>query len=177
VLELTPLKASFTRGGLRCNRLNADFRGSATEGMIHQTVWVAGNSQGAITFVIMKMPDIPIFRQGLEWGLYSRIGNDIYMGTDIGRHTTYPIHSYDREYGPHGPCMFLDGLPCYYDGSGMAATELLKKAVTADSEEVIWNELIAYHEAWIGNPDVDDETGLENDRGGSNNGGEHSSRT
>ena len=154
-IDLTPLKSTFTRRGLRCNRMHTDSKGSGGD-KVHQVIWVVGDHHGAITLVIMLMPDIDIFRQGVHMGLYSRIGDEIYFGIDIGRHTPQPLADYDREYGPHGPCVFLDGLPCYYDGTGIGAADLLRKAVAAGDDDMIWDELIEYHKAWITERDDDD---------------------
>ncbi len=43
---------------------------------------------------------------------------------DLGRHTTEPARSYEEMEQEN--CGYLDGKPCYYDGSGLQAQYLLK---------------------------------------------------
>lgn len=46
--------------------------------------------------------------------------------------------------GTFTPCEWLDGKPCYYDGSGLAAQEYFKVLVTEGSEAV-WKKLEEYY--------------------------------
>jgi hypothetical protein len=47
--------------------------------------------------------------------------------------------------GTFTPCEWLDGKPCYYDGSGLAAEEYFKLLVSEGSEAV-WKKLEEYYE-------------------------------
>ena len=138
-LELRPeALPAFERNGLMCYRRVLPWP------MDGQPVaaWVAGDSRGCVAFqagpsavrLLCSTVDI----NGVPW-----------MAWDIGRHTPRPVADYDAEYGPRDDCFYLDGMPCYYDGSSLQAVELLRRVVAAGTEEVIWDELTGYFRAWI----------------------------
>lgn len=104
--------------------------------------WVGGNARGCIVFQVWRMPDKVSDLYGMQ-----KIGGKWWMGTDVGRHTARPVAEWDTK--AHDGCEYLDGMPCYYDGSSLQALELLQRAVSAGSEDAIWAELAGYFRAWI----------------------------
>jgi hypothetical protein len=48
--------------------------------------------------------------------------------------------------GTFEPCRYLDGKPCYYDGSSLNA-ERIFDVLTAEGDEGVWRELEAYYHA------------------------------
>ena len=69
------------------------------------------------------------------------------MGADIGYHSPKPMYEGDRPIADS--CPYLDGKPCYYGGSGMAAETLFNKFV-AEGVDVVWKELEDYYTAVFG---------------------------
>ena len=69
------------------------------------------------------------------------------MGADVGYHSPKPI--YDNQSPSEDSCLYLDGKPCYYDGSGLAADDLFNKFI-AEGIDVVWNELEEYYASIFG---------------------------
>lgn len=67
------------------------------------------------------------------------------MGADLGRHSTTPLYESERMVSKK--CEYLDDRPCYYDGSGLNAEELLKKLI-AEGEEPVWKRMTEAYEYW-----------------------------
>lgn len=64
------------------------------------------------------------------------------MPADLGYHSPVP-HYEDQD--PHGGgCPYLDGRPCYYDGSGLQAQEPWNILVS-EGEEALWAFLKRYY--------------------------------
>lgn len=64
--------------------------------------------------------------------------NDVQpLGFDIGYHSHTPFH--EDQY-KHDNCPYLDGKPCYYDGSGLRADELIP-AFLERGTDAVWEEL------------------------------------
>lgn len=75
-----------------------------------------------------------------------RIENRAYpessMGADVG------YHARTRQYEGQddmGDCEYLDGARCFYDGSGLAASELFKR-FAEEGEEAVWQVLRDWHD-------------------------------
>ena len=60
------------------------------------------------------------------------------MGWDIGYHS--PVPMYDSQEIAQDNCEYLDGKPCYYDGSGLRADELIP-AFLERGVDAVWEEL------------------------------------
>lgn len=143
-LELrTEALPAFERNGLMCYRRILPFTG---DGDMPIVAWVAGNERGCIAFQAAPMP----------MRLYSTvdIGGVPWMGHDVGRHTPRPVTSWDGT--PQESCVYLDAMPCYYDGSTLQAMELLQRVVAIGSEDAIWDELAGYFRSWISERDQED---------------------
>lgn len=60
-------------------------------------------------------------------------------GWDVGYHS--PVPQYDgQEPMGSGPCEYLNGRPCYYDGSGLAAEPVLD-ALLREGDAAVWRVL------------------------------------
>ena len=65
------------------------------------------------------------------------------IGADVGYHSPTPQYEGQTNLGP---CNILDIKHCYYDGSSLAAEDLLKRMI-AEGDAAVWSELEAtYHE-------------------------------
>ena len=56
------------------------------------------------------------------------------LPADVGYHSPTPLYEGQAVCSDH--CEYLDGKPCYYDGSGLFAEEVYKKLVEGGSDEV-----------------------------------------
>jgi hypothetical protein len=134
---------AFQRHGLMCYRrvLPVPMDGKPV------AAWVAGDARGCVAFqagpAAIRLPHSTVDINGIPW-----------MAWDIGRHTAKPVASWDAEHGPsQEACIYLDGMPCYYDGSSLQAFEMLRRVVAAGTEDAIWAELASYFRAWIARED------------------------
>lgn len=59
-------------------------------------------------------------------------------GYDIGHHWRTPTYEGEQTYGP---CSYLGGDECYYDGSGLRAEPILRDFI-AKGEPAVWRALI-----------------------------------
>lgn len=65
---------------------------------------------------------------------------------DIGYHSSRPIWEYQVKDGPaFDECPWLDGQPCYYEGSGLHARDVFA-IFTEHGEQAMWDYLRAYYE-------------------------------
>ena len=69
------------------------------------------------------------------------------MAYDIGRHSYVP--RYDDESPITQECPYLDGKPCYYDGSSLQAKKIFDVMV-AEGGEAMWKEMEEYYKTWLG---------------------------
>lgn len=91
--------------------------------------FILSGAKGAITFTIYTGWYLPSLGRAPS----------LPMGVDIRYHS--PV---ETEYGYHrDSCPYLDGKPCWSDGSGLAAQELLENYLDEEqaSEEYIWDAL------------------------------------
>lgn len=56
------------------------------------------------------------------------------MGADIGYHS--PVPMYEGQTVQQDSCEYLDGRPCYYDGSGLRADEFMPEFLAGGSNAV-----------------------------------------
>ena len=59
-------------------------------------------------------------------------------GADVGYHS--PVPQYEGQETIHDACEYLDGSPCYYDGSGLAADALALEFLE-HGDKVVWQRL------------------------------------
>jgi hypothetical protein len=58
-------------------------------------------------------------------------------GWDLGYHSPTPMYEGQETMGP---CEWLDGKPCYYDGSGLAA-DAIRNRLLAEGDAGVWAAL------------------------------------
>lgn len=63
------------------------------------------------------------------------------MAADLGYHWTHP--TYDEQDGG-GTCDYLEGAPCWYDGSGLNADPVLAHFLN-DGLDAVWADLEEFH--------------------------------
>lgn len=63
------------------------------------------------------------------------------MAADLGYHSYVPLYDGQKTMGP---CEYLDGKDCYYDGSGLNAEGVFKTMVM-EGGEAMWKELEDYY--------------------------------
>jgi hypothetical protein len=69
-------------------------------------------------------------------------GEDAFMAVDKGYHSPRPLWEGQEIIEDH--CKYLEGLPCYYDGSGYGA-ELLTKKYQLEGLEAFWQEMEEFY--------------------------------
>ena len=65
---------------------------------------------------------------------------------DVGYHSYTPIHEGDTPITES--CDYLEGKPCYYDGSGLMANEFFDVLVT-EGLEAVWKKLEEMYHIWL----------------------------
>ena len=93
---------------------------------------------GAVQFYILTGWNLPKVQE--EHKIKGWSSNP--MGADVGYHSPKPM--YDDDTPATDSCPYLDGKPCYYDGSGLAADGLFDKFITKGIGAV-WNKLENYY--------------------------------
>jgi len=89
---------------------------------------------GAVQFYILSGWHLPHVQE--EHRNHPGFANPV--GADVGYHSPKPI--YEGQTPIDDSCPYLDGKPCYYDGSGLAADTLFDEFVTKGIDAV-WNKL------------------------------------
>jgi hypothetical protein len=101
--------------------------------------------KGVIQFVIFTNWHLPHVQKELE----GKCHLDKYcflkpLPADVGYHSFVPM--YDEQKPITDSCPYLDGKPCYYDGSGLWAEDVFKLMVR-EGHEAMWKELEkTYHD-------------------------------
>jgi hypothetical protein len=101
---------------------------------------VLKGSKGAISFTIFTGWYLP--HVAADWrnrGLASLAAFDA-SGADIGYHSRKPLREWQNDTNKNEHCEWCDNEPCWYDGSGLAASELFKRFVK-EGEEIVWSTL------------------------------------
>jgi hypothetical protein len=94
--------------------------------------------KGTIQFLLMT-----------SWYLDGSYGKP--LPADVGCHSLTPQHEGQRL--QREACEALDGRPCYYDGSGLAADKVFERLVR-EGEEGVWDELERFYRHWLENEPV-----------------------
>ena len=96
--------------------------------------FVLKGPQGATQFVVYTNWMLPHLRYG-----HKKIDGFLAepLPADLGYHALVPQYEGQER---SGPCKFLDGRPCYYDGSGLRAQGVFDKFV-AEGEDSVWKVL------------------------------------
>lgn len=103
---------------------------------------VLKGTKGAVQFVLYTNWQLPQVTKEL---VERAQGDRMYLETrflplpaDVGYHS--PVPQYEGQAVIQEECEYLDGRPCYYDGSGLAAEEMYQVLVQQGSEGV-WRKL------------------------------------
>lgn len=106
-------------------------------------VWLLSGPRGVVQFLLLELTD----RHSALYDDVVQHDGKVWMAADVGYHSPRPRYGSQEAMGP---CEYLDGVQCYYDGSGMAAIDLAKKwAEHGYDEEVIWESLAGYYVNWL----------------------------
>jgi hypothetical protein len=103
--------------------------------------------KGAVQFVLYTNWHLPHVQEELN---IKAIGQDsIYisailnpMPADLGYHSPVPI--YEGQSVASESCEYLDGKPCYYDGSGLNA-ERIYEVLLKEGSDGVWRDLEDYY--------------------------------
>ena len=116
--------------------------------------FVLKGAAGAVQFILYTNWQLPNVRQEFE----ERFG-DCWprslaqpLPADLGYHSPKPM--YDDHEPIDDSCPYLDGKPCYYDGSTLAA-ERIFDVLTAAGAEGVWRELEEYYKHIFKNDHAD----------------------
>jgi len=92
--------------------------------------------RGAVQFVLFTGWQLPHIRDEFK-GRADRA-----LPADIGYHS--PVPMYEGQTKLTEACEYLDGRPCYYDGSGLAADRFFD-VMTQEGDAGVWRELERYY--------------------------------
>ena len=103
--------------------------------------------KGAVQFVLYTNWHLPHVQKEL---ISKTVGkNSFYLETifapmpaDLGYHSYIPI--YEGQSIESECCQYLDGKPCYYDGSGLNA-ERIYEVLLNEGSDGVWRELEKYY--------------------------------
>lgn len=101
--------------------------------------WLLRGDKGVTQFVLYS---------GWVPGLGAFTSEKVYapMGADVGYHALVPQYEGAEDYGRE--CDYLDGRTCYYDGSALAAEDLLSRFLI-EGEEIVWQTLIEWYDRLV----------------------------
>ncbi len=95
---------------------------------------------GATQFVLLTNWQLPHVQEEFDarrdWGPDGHFLKP--FPTDLGYHSPKPM--YDGQEPMKGPCQYVDGGVCYYDGSSLAADDVFKRLL-AEGTSGVWNVL------------------------------------
>lgn len=114
--------------------------------------FVLKGAKGATQFVVYtnwQLPHVDDERCAGIWTGSKLRWSFLPLGADVGYHSPTP------QYEGHTalPCDILDSGQCYYDGSSLAAEDLLKRMI-AEGDAAIWSELEAVYHQRFGEEDT-----------------------
>jgi hypothetical protein len=103
--------------------------------------------KGAVQFVVYTNWHLPHVQKEMNRKVLGQ--DELYVETilnpmpaDLGYHSFYPM--YEGQGICSESCDYLDGKPCYYDGSGLNAERMYKVLLEKGSDGV-WRELEDYY--------------------------------
>ena len=99
---------------------------------------------GAVQFVLYTQWHLPGVREELK--LKDRILSEP-LPADVGYHS--PIPQYEGQETLTDSCEYLDGKPCYYDGSGLMANDAFD-VLTREGCDGLWKYLEDKYESTFG---------------------------
>lgn len=110
--------------------------------------FILKGKEGAVQFVIFTNWHLPHVHDRMV----DRCGSDGFcslkpMPADVGYHS--PVPKYEGQTVSKDACEYLDGRPCYYDGSGLHAEKVFAILV-AEGIEKMWEHLESYYKDLFG---------------------------
>ena len=105
---------------------------------------------GVVQFVLFTHWHLPQVQAELLSKCRGYNGHNCSMqasAADLGYHSPKPIREGDTPISDN--CRYLDGRPCYYDGSSLAA-ERIFKVLVAEGDAGVWRELETYYKELFG---------------------------
>ena len=115
--------------------------------------FVLKGRKGAVQFLVSTDWYLPQNQKELgerasSVGMLSRVRP---MGVDVGYHS--PIQRYEDQ-KTMGPCPYLDGHECYYDGSSLRGDQWVEDVLLPKGSDGVWTALEGeYHATFDGDPD------------------------
>lgn len=109
---------------------------------------VLKGERGAVQFVIYTGWNLPHVTEEYR----AKMRPDKYflfepMPADIGYHSPKPM--YKSQEPIQQECPYLDGKPCYYDGSGLQAIEVYENILLTEGSEGVWKHLEQKYKDWF----------------------------
>lgn len=109
---------------------------------------VLTGTKGVVQFVLYTGWYLPENKETSE--RLGSIFNGRPMPAELGYHARKPVRDWQKKDEPSfGSCEYLDGDPCWYDGSGLNAERVYQLLLKGGSDAV-WEELESYYEAVFG---------------------------
>ena len=108
--------------------------------------FVLKGDNGATQFVAFTgwhLPDVTEDWKAKEWEIMGKL-----TGADVGYHSPKPIYD-GQEVSTEG-CEYLNGKPCYYDGSGLRAEEVGVPTLLNKGSEGVWEMLEEEYHRYFG---------------------------
>lgn len=103
--------------------------------------FVLKGKKGAVQFLLFTNWMLPHVQKEQD----GRHGDHIFchpMPADLGYHSYKP--TYEGQVSITEKCSYLDGQPCYYDGSGLNA-ERIYQVLLQEGDKGVWHELEEYY--------------------------------
>jgi hypothetical protein len=107
-----------------------------------QIRFVLKGKKGAIQFLIGTDWYPPHVQESMKFRLSQRAPECVRPkpdGWDVGYHSLVPM--YEGQEKMSDSCEYLDGKPCYYDGSSLRADEWVKDIFLKEGSDGIWLEM------------------------------------
>lgn len=104
--------------------------------------------KGAIQFLVYThwLPMINTGKEGLDWWKPTYESHMEPMAADISYHSPVPLRDWQKEEEPTmKECSFLEGKPCYSDGSTLNADRYFA-ILRNDGEEALWAAMEEYYQ-------------------------------
>lgn len=110
---------------MTCKRMTRTYE---VDGHPRRSWYLAGTAGVAELLAAPALgPDADIVINGERW-----------QGVALGLHTPYP--QYAGQEAADG-CPLMDGVPCYFEFSSLAASRLMREWADTGDDEVVWNGL------------------------------------
>jgi hypothetical protein len=101
-----------------------------------------------IQFLLRGPKGVTLFLMGTGWvpgdkGVDGRVADLFPFASDVGYHAHVP--QYEGAMGGRSACEYLDGVPCFYDGSGLSAEPIMADFIRR-GDVAVWEALREWHD-------------------------------